>query len=157
LNTSENFQSPNNTNQSRKSKETKERKPLLDEEDKPKEQKLNLVDIYLMFILAANHMIAQWMAYMVIYSNPGDTPFTSLEVDLGLSETEYGILSGFTFALINAIFAIFSGVLVDKYSRKWILVIAGVLWSLLTITQSFTTSFLTIIFPRILMEIATTA
>ena len=41
-------------------------------------------------------MMAQWNAYMVVFANPGDDAYTSLEIDLGLTETEYGILSGVT-------------------------------------------------------------
>lgn len=102
-------------------------------------------------------MAAQWMAYMVVYANPGDDAFTSLEIDLNLTETEYGVLSGVTFALVSGIFAIFSGILVDRISRKLFLIVAGILWGGLTLAQSFAVGFVTILIPRVLMEISITA
>jgi len=70
-------------------------------------------------------MSAQWMAYIVIYANPGNDAYTSLEIDLKLSGKEYGVLSGVTYALITAIFALVSGIIVDRFSRKYTIIIGG--------------------------------
>ena len=59
-------------------------------------QNIKAKDIFNMIVLLLNHMMAQWNAYMVVFANPGDDAYTSLEIDLGLTETEYGILSGVT-------------------------------------------------------------
>lgn len=116
-------------------------------------QNVTLWDCVQLGILLMNHMTAQWMAYMVVYANPGDTKYTSLELDLQLTQTEYGVLSGVTYALVSGVFALFSGLIVDRYSRKFTLVIAGLLWGSLTFLQSYSVSFMTILIPRILMEI----
>lgn len=121
------------------------------------QQKITAAEIYDTSVLLANHITAQWMAYMVVYANPGDEAFTSLEIDLGLTETEYGLLTGVTFALVSGVFALASGFLVDRLPRKAILIVAGVLWAGLTFAQSYATNFVTILIPRVLMEISITA
>ncbi|CAI2367683.1 unnamed protein product [Moneuplotes crassus] len=145
----------NNTSQAEGSPNSDSRRLL--SEIEIADQKLGFKEIYGVVILAANNAVAFWMAFIVVYVNPGDTPHTSMEKDLGLTQTEYGLLSGVTYSLLSALFSIFSGSLVDKFSRKWTLVIAAFLWSGLTFTQSFATNFVTIIIPRIVMEIALTA
>ncbi|CAI2369712.1 unnamed protein product [Moneuplotes crassus] len=119
--------------------------------------KITSTEVYALSLLAINNSMTFWMAYIVVYINPGDTPYTSMEVDLELTETQYGLLSGVTYFLLSALFSIFLGALVDKYSRKWTLVVAAFLWSGLVVAQSFATNFTTIIIPRIMMEIALTA
>jgi len=58
---------------------------------------------------------------------------TNLQMDLKLSETEYGILSGTTYTIITAVSGILMGFLADRFNRKWALVGVAFLWSSLTL------------------------
>lgn len=120
-------------------------------------QRITLRDVFNVFVLLLNNNMSQWMAYMVVYANPGNTAKTSLEIDLKLTETEYGVLSGVTFALLSGTFSLLSGILVDRFNRKIILIISGLCWSLLTFAQSYAVDFPTILIPRVFMEITITA
>ena len=121
------------------------------------DQKITFRDIFQLSVLVLNHIMCQWVSYIVVYSSPGDDSRTSLKVDLNLSDTEYGILSGVTFALLSGTFSLVSGAIVDVFSRKITLIIAGTLWAALTFAQSFATNFVTILIPRMLMETTITA
>ena len=94
------------------------------------------------------------MAYMLIYANPGKDEYTSLEIDLNLTDTQYAILSGVAYVLINGVFSLLSGVLVDRLPRKILLLGAGIVWSLLTLAQSFSFNFVTILIPRMFSAVA---
>lgn len=114
-------------------------------------------EAFSLFALTANNIAYHWMLLLVVFVNSGDTPFDSLEIDLGLTETQYGLLSGVTFYLISSVFTVLSGIIVDKVSRKVVLIVAAIFWSGLTIAQSFSTSFINIMIPRIGMEMAMSA
>ena len=78
-------------------------------------------------------------------------------MDLNLNETEYGILSGTTYTIITAISGILMGFLADRFNRKYALIVISFLWSSLTLAQSFSFNFYSILIPRILVEICLSA
>lgn len=92
---------------------------------------------------------------MAVYANLGDYAYTNLQIDLGLTDTQYGVLSGVTYTLITGFFGLVSGTLADLCNRKHLLVFSGIIWSVLTIIQSFSVGFKTILIPRVLMQVAT--
>lgn len=104
-----------------------------------------------------NHMTANWVCYIAVYANLGDCAFTNIQIDLGLTDTEYGVLSGVTYTLITGFFGLVAGTLADLCHRKHLLVFSGVIWSILTMTQSFSVGFKTILIPRVLMQVATSS
>ncbi|CAI2367101.1 unnamed protein product [Moneuplotes crassus] len=121
------------------------------------DQKITLFDSYVLAMMMLNNVTSQCVSYLPAYASPGDEPFTNLELDLGLTKTQYGIMTGVTFALINGVFSLASGVIVDRLSRKYTMIVAGIFWGGLTIAQSFAINFVTIFIPRIVMEISVTA
>jgi len=120
-------------------------------------QKLSFWDIFIILILMCNNITSKNLAFLPAFSSPGEEAFSNFEIDLGLTKTQYGILSGVTFTLISGIFALVNGIIVDRYNRKWILIISGIIWSLMVVVQSFSTNFITILIPRLVLEVATTA
>jgi len=80
-----------------------------------------------------------------------------MKEDLGLSETQYGILSGVTYTLITAFSGLFMGYIADRVNRKWALFMFSFLWSGATLASSFATDFTTILLPRIFTEICLAA
>ena len=65
----------------------------------------------------------------------------------------YGLLSGLLFALPLSICGIFVGVATDTYSRKWLLSIGCILWSLVTIGTGYFDSFIVFALMRVLLGV----
>ena len=64
-----------------------------------------------------------------------------LKVDLGLSDTQLGLLHGLAFALFYATVGYPLGLLADRYSRKWIIAVGVLLWVTSTAVSAFSRSF----------------
>ena len=130
-----------------------------DSEDEPSidSQKITFFEIFTVIILMCNNVASKCVAFLPAFSSPGRDAYTNFEIDLNLSKTQYSILSGVTFTLITGIFALVNGVIVDRFPRKWLLIIAGTIWGLMIIAQSFSTNFITILIPRLILEVASTA
>ena len=77
-----------------------------------------------------------------------DTPKYNFQTDLGLTDIEYGIVTGTAYTFTNGVCGIVFGHLADIYPRKWIWIIACLLWTTCTFIESFTDSFYGILIPR---------
>jgi MFS family permease len=68
--------------------------------------------------------------------------FQPIKLDLGLSDTQLGLLHGIAFGLFYAFMGVPLGYAVDRFSRKWIICWGVVLWSAATawcgIARSYT-------------------
>ena len=74
----------------------------------------------------------------------GDEDPTKYEIkeDIpGFTQTKFGILSGAVFTIFFSITVLFSGVLADNMSRRLLLSIAAILWSLTSLTTSISETF----------------
>lgn len=76
-----------------------------------------------------------------------------MKMDLDLSSTQYGIVTGTVFTLVNSVFCLLMGYLADRYNRKWILFITTFMYCLMTMASSFTHNFAQILVPRIMFAI----
>jgi predicted MFS family arabinose efflux permease len=69
-----------------------------------------------------------------------------IKADLGLSDTQLGLMGGLAFALFYTALGIPVAMLADRYSRTWIMTVALALWSAMTavcgLAQNFTQLFL---------------
>ncbi|MFN2377352.1 MAG: MFS transporter [Candidatus Binatia bacterium] len=65
----------------------------------------------------------------------------SIKAELGLSDTELGVISGLAFSLIYAVAAFVFGYLADRNSRKIVILFGLVSWSLATAVSGLATSF----------------
>ena len=72
----------------------------------------------------------------------------NLQVDLKLTDVQFGVVTGTAFTFTNGIAGLVFGHLADIYPRKWIWLIACVLWTLCTFMESFATNFVSILIPR---------
>lgn len=61
--------------------------------------------------------------------------------DLGLSDTQIGLLTGLVFTLIYSSSAIPVARIADRFSRKWVMTASVVVWSALTSAGGFATNF----------------
>lgn len=67
------------------------------------------------------------------------------------TDARYGYVAGPLFSLIFGIMVLFGGSLSDKYTRKYILGISTIIWSLTTLGMACSTTFAAICVCRILL------
>ena len=72
-----------------------------------------------------------------------------VKVDLHLTDTEMGALTGLAFAIFYTVFGIPVAALSDRYSRVKIIAVACALWSLFSAACGFATNFTTLALARI--------
>ena len=73
--------------------------------------------------------------------------------DLGLSNTEFGLLTGLLFIGFYAVMGLFMGVLADTVHRPRLVAFGLALWSLLTAASGAAKGFLTLAIPRIFIGV----
>jgi MFS family permease len=71
-----------------------------------------------------------------------------LKADLGISDTEVGLLQGVAFALVYTIFGLPMGALADRFSRRNIIAIGVIVWSMATSLCSVARSFVSLAAAR---------
>lgn len=75
--------------------------------------------------------------------------FQPIKLDLGLTDTELGLLHGIAFGLFYAFMGIPLGYAVDRWSRKWIICWGVVLWSAATAWCGIARSYVQLLAARI--------
>ncbi|MFZ4603365.1 MAG: spinster family MFS transporter [Caulobacterales bacterium] len=73
----------------------------------------------------------------------------SIKSDLGLTDTELGLLGGVAFAVVYATMAFPLARLADRWSAKWVLAGSLAVWSLLTTAGGFAQNFLQLAATRL--------
>ncbi len=64
-----------------------------------------------------------------------------IKADLGLSDTQLGLMGGLAFALFYTGLGIPVAMLADRFSRTWIMTVALAVWSLMTAASGLATNF----------------
>lgn len=82
---------------------------------------------------------------------------TGIREELGLSNTQVGILYGPAFSLIYALFGLIMGYLADRYSRKYIILSGLSIWSLMTLISGFANSFAFLVSARLMVGVSQSA
>jgi MFS family permease len=73
----------------------------------------------------------------------------AIQADLGLGDTQAGLLGGFAFAALFAVASIPIGILADRIDRRWIVGLGLAAWSVLTASQAATRGFSALFATRI--------
>ncbi len=74
-----------------------------------------------------------------------------IKADLGLSDTEIGIIQGLAFALFYTVFTLPVGLLIDRWKRVPIIWIGLAIWSAATVASGFAKSFWSLFAARVVM------
>src|SRR5262245_44446104 len=77
--------------------------------------------------------------------------------DLGLSNTEFGLLTGFAFIVFYAAMGLFMGALADRFHRPRLVAAALALWSVLTAASGAARGFASLVIPRMLIGVGESA
>ena len=72
-----------------------------------------------------------------------------IKQDLGLSDTQLGLMTGLSFALFYTTLAIPVAALADRWNRSWIISIAIAIWSLMTVLCGLANSFIQLFLARV--------
>lgn len=72
-----------------------------------------------------------------------------IQAELGLTDTQLGLLGGFAFALLYTVLGIPVAWLADRYSRVWIMTVALVVWSGFTAACGLAQNFLQLLLARV--------
>src|SRR5215469_15237613 len=68
--------------------------------------------------------------------------------DLGINDSQMGILQGYSFSVFNGLMAIPFGWYCDRKNRRNVLIFGITLWGLSTIASGFTTTFTQLVITR---------
>ena len=100
------------------------------------------------FLLFLNFFLAQYDKFILSYFQ------TDVLADLGLSPSEYGILSGYATGIVYALLALPVAFVADyTAARVWVLSVAAAWWSLCVLFQGLSRNFWQILLARIGMGI----
>ncbi len=129
--------------------------PVTGEEGKVENWLLALV-IPLQLVYASNQLTRSSIYYLVDFSGGnGDAStsgaFRAMNVDIGFSESQYGLLASLAFTTLFAVASLGAGAAADKYNRKILTVLSAVGWSIAIIGTSFSTTYSEVLFWRIAM------
>ncbi|MDA5195014.1 MFS transporter [Govanella unica] len=94
-------------------------------------------------------LLSLTMAFSLIDRFALSLLFEPIKTDLGLSDTELGLLHGLAFGLFYAGIGIPLGHLVDVWSRKWVIFWGVAVWSLATASCGFARNFPQLLLARI--------
>ena len=101
-----------------------------------------------LLLLFLNYFLAQFDKFVLSYFQ--DEVITSL----GLSQSQYGVLSGYATGIVYALLALPTAYIADYTSaRVWVLMVAALWWSLCVVFQGLSNNFWQILLARIGMGI----
>ncbi|MGC1469977.1 MAG: MFS transporter [Sphingorhabdus sp.] len=80
-----------------------------------------------------------------------------IKPELGLTDTQYGLLTGLFFIIFYAVAGLFMGVLADRMHRGKLIAAAIALWSLLTAASGAAKGFVSMALPRALIGVGESA
>lgn len=72
-----------------------------------------------------------------------------IKADLGLSDTQFGLLNGFAFAITFCLFGLLAGAVTDRFSRRWVIFTGVSIWSISTAVCGAAQNFWHLMFARI--------
>ena len=75
----------------------------------------------------------------------------AMNVDIGFSGAQYGILASLAFTSLFAFASLAAGIISDRFNRKTITVAAAVAWSVATLGTAFSTSYPEVLAWRVCM------
>lgn len=76
-----------------------------------------------------------------VYVREGDSNFTNFQKELGISNSQFGLVSGALFTMTNSFSSLILGYQVDKFNRKYLLIASCFTWNVLCGLSYFITSY----------------
>jgi MFS family permease len=98
--------------------------------------------VFTVIFLASTNLINYLHRMLVAVLGP------DIKRDLGLSDTEFGLLTGPAFALSYSAASIFFGLIADRSSRRTLMAASYAFWSAMTLASGYTTNFIQLSLAR---------
>jgi len=110
-----------------------------------------VVPLWLVYI--SNQWSRSSIYYLVDFSNDAD-PTRAMNLDIGFSEAQYGVLASLAFTTLFAVASLAAGVISDRLNRKTLTFSAAIVWSIATIGTSLSHTYPEVLGWRICMGLA---
>ncbi|CAJ1936421.1 unnamed protein product [Cylindrotheca closterium] len=107
----------------------------------------------LQLVYISNQWSRSSLYYLVNFSQDA-TPERAMNLDIGFSQAQYGLLASLAFTSLFAIASLGAGIASDKYNRKQLTVLATIGWSVATLGTAFSTDYTQVLVCRVLMGLA---
>ena len=107
----------------------------------------------LVMVYISNQWSRSSIYYLVNFSQEA-TASSSINVDLGFSETEYGFLASIGFTALYAVASLFAGSISDSSNRKTITYASCAAWTLATVSTALATSYNNVLASRVFMGLS---
>jgi MFS family permease len=117
---------------------------MIDKKEKEKTESRHY--IFLVFLILLNVMNFVDRQLLASFAN-------FIIPDLSLSNTQFGILTGFGFLFFYSIMGLFMGILADKVHRPRLIAIGVALWSFLTVLSGAAKGFTGLLLPRMFIGV----
>lgn len=104
----------------------------------------------LQIVYISNQWSRSSIYYLVNFSDDAD-PFRAMNVAIGFSEAQYGLLASLAFTTLFAFASLGAGAAADRYDRKTLTVVAAAGWSFATLGTAFSTTYPQVLACRIAM------
>lgn len=107
----------------------------------------------LWLIYISNQWSRSSLYYLVDFSTDAKA-FSAMNIDIGFSQVEYGLLASLAFTALFAVASLGAGIAADRFNRKQLTIASAMLWSAATLGTSFADSFELVLGCRVLMGLA---
>jgi MFS family permease len=111
----------------------------MDEQPYPRRGVAWYVVVVLMVCFTLSYVDRQILSFLV----------EPMKEDLGISDTQIGLIQGLFFAIPYTVVGLFAGVLADRFSRRNIIIFGLVFWSLMTTMSAVARSYFTLALARV--------
>ena len=111
----------------------------------------SVLPLWLVYI--SNQWSRSSIYYLVNFSGEGNA-FSAMNLNLGFSQLQYGLLASVAFTSLFAVASLGAGVASDRYNRKVLTIAWAVAWSVATLGTAFSMSYGQVVGWRIAMGLA---
>ena len=107
----------------------------------------------LWLVYVSNQWSRASIYYLVDFSGNADA-YNAMNVDIGFSETQYGLLASVAFTALFAIASLGAGVAADRSNRKLLTVVSALGWATATLGTALADSYTQVVLCRVAMGLA---
>jgi hypothetical protein len=107
----------------------------------------------LQLVYVSNQWSRSSIYYLVNFSEDAD-PFRAMNLDIGFSQAQYGLLASLAFTALFAVASLGAGIASDRYNRKNLTIFAAIGWSVATLGTSLSSSYSEVLGWRVAMGLA---
>jgi predicted MFS family arabinose efflux permease len=121
-------------------------------------QDILILVIPLLLVYISNQWSRFSISYLVDFPTPSEStntallnPYNSMNINLGFTENQYGLLASTAFTILFALSSLIAGNFADRYDRKILTLVSCTVWALATLSQSVAHSYEEVLVARFVM------